>query len=202
MYTIDLSFCLSRREAHEAHVFREAVTGRAASRCGGCGLTGEGEIVCWGDSDYGILDAPSGGFSSISIGGDAGCALAGDGVVTCWGKSSPFAGAFEGQAPFRQVAVGYDMLCPLTVEGAVSCWGDDEFGGPWRLRGCSRRSTSVTGSRVGWIHPASSPAGAATTTGRRTPGPSDFRRSPLPAAGCAAWRPRPAGSCAGGTTTS
>ena len=137
---------------------------------GGCGLTDEGEIVCWGDSDYGILDAPSGVFSSISVGPSAGCALEADGVVTCWGQSSPFAGAFEGQPPFRQVAVGYTQLCALTVDGGVLCWGDDEFGETLAPAG------GFAAVDVGvWLSCGLDPSGVITCWGRDDYGQTDAR---------------------------
>lgn len=137
---------------------------------GGCGLTDEGEIVCWGYSEYGILDSPSGTFTSISVGGTAACALAADGVVTCWGGSSSFAGAFEGQPPFEQIAVGYPQLCALTAEGEVLCWGDDEFGetvapaGVFAAVDCSD-----------WLSCALDAAGALTCWGHNNYGQTDAR---------------------------
>jgi hypothetical protein len=92
-------------------------------RGGGALLDESGNIACWGISEYGELDAPSGAFSSVFTGDFHACALDGDGAAVCWGE-----GGFGYIQPppdvrFRTLAAGWQATCGITQKGALMCWG-------------------------------------------------------------------------------
>ena len=64
-----------------------------------CALDTNSEAVCWGRSDEGQTNAPSGRFTSISAGNRHTCGLRENGEIVCWGdneygQSSPPDGRF------------------------------------------------------------------------------------------------------------
>jgi hypothetical protein len=52
-----------------------------------CALTLAGEVRCWGDDEWAVLDAPPGHFTRLAVGRSHSCALREDGRVLCWGQS-------------------------------------------------------------------------------------------------------------------
>ncbi|MBD3241129.1 MAG: hypothetical protein GF331_11130, partial [Chitinivibrionales bacterium] len=52
-----------------------------------CGLTQEGEVLCWGWDIFGQLAAPSGEFLKITAGWNHTCGLRADRTIACWGKN-------------------------------------------------------------------------------------------------------------------
>lgn len=120
-----------------------------------CGITTSGGIWCWGDSDFGQLNAPNDvtNFESMSLGnGFHTCGVTTDDQIICWGLDT------NGQASppndgygYTEVYVGYQSTCGLRIDGEIECWGGDNseaglrvFGyGPYKSfvteRGFSRR---------------------------------------------------------------
>lgn len=55
----------------------------------GCGLTEDGQVLCWGDNDFGQLNVPADSrFSAIEAGAYHSCGIQTDGLVQCWGANS------------------------------------------------------------------------------------------------------------------
>ena len=117
-----------------------------------CGVTIEGNGVCWGSNVSGQLGTGSTSprrepvlvsaltnLRDISAGPDVSCAVTGDGGVYCWG-SNTFGqlgiGAVEASIPqpsgriqtyerFQSVAVGPGKACALATTGQAYCWGSN-----------------------------------------------------------------------------
>ena len=110
-----------------------------------CGVRTDGEMVCWGDPQYG--NTPAGQYLRVDIMDDRlrgyGCAVAVDASVVCWGGTSMtdhYAMFGELDAPvgeFVDVSVGGTFAegrlgaysCGLLTDGSARCWGDDRVGG-------------------------------------------------------------------------
>lgn len=113
-----------------------------------CGLTAQGQALCWGADLSGNLGrGTSGGlgfpdtvltatrFVSVSAGGYHSCALTSTGSAFCWGdnrngqlgngsttnRSTPVAVA--GGRSFVQITTGRFHSCGVTAAGQVYCWG-------------------------------------------------------------------------------
>lgn len=98
---------------------RVAISNRAT-----CGLRADtGAIVCWGEDDSGLLEAPSGSYRELVPNFLSMCAIrADDDEVVCWGTD-------WGQMPpagsrFAQLALGVLAGCGIRIEDrTVQCWG-------------------------------------------------------------------------------
>jgi len=55
-----------------------------------CALLVSGDIQCWGDDNFGVLDAPTAGapYKAISAGEVHACAIDKDDAIACWGLSN------------------------------------------------------------------------------------------------------------------
>jgi hypothetical protein len=98
-------------------VFTDVEVGQGFS----CGLRSDGQILCWGDNDYGQTAAPSGTFRALSAGHRAAGALRSDGTIACWGSGnqdvlSPHPGTFD------QIVAQSDYACALH-DTIPTCWG-------------------------------------------------------------------------------
>ena len=93
-----------------------------------CVITGAGDPVCWGGSNYyGQSDAPARKFSDISSGSNYACGILVNGDVECWGSNR--SGQTDSPAgKFTDIAAGGGFACAITTAGAVTCWGDDIVG--------------------------------------------------------------------------
>ena len=89
-----------------------------------CGLTREGNAVCWGDDGYGQAypEQPSGEYTQITAGERHTCALKSDGLVTCWGDDT-YAQSIAPTIPFEQISAGGYTTCGLKSDGHMACWG-------------------------------------------------------------------------------
>jgi alpha-tubulin suppressor-like RCC1 family protein len=85
--------------------FRQISCGRRHT----CGVTGDGQIYCWGYNNHGQL-----GIGSIG----------GDSHVPVQVSTSQV----SGEAYFIEVSAGEDYTCAITSEGALYCWGEDTNG--------------------------------------------------------------------------
>jgi hypothetical protein len=93
---------------------------------GGCGLTEDGEILCWG-KDFvqapdceanlavGMVCPPSGNFESLMVGGTSVCGVEADGRTRC---RRP-AGTVD--AHYSSVSGGWLHLCGVDASGALDC---------------------------------------------------------------------------------
>lgn len=102
-----------------------------------CGITLEGQPVCWGDNYYGQLNTPTVNAALVQI--DAGanqtCAVDTNAESICWGLNDNLQlDAPEGEK-FLQVDTGSLMTCGLKLDGEVTCWSDDERRYPRNLVG-------------------------------------------------------------------
>lgn len=118
----------------------------------GCALT-DGDVRCFGDSNFGRLGARSDGVIEVpdvvdvEVGYDHTCVLDTSGRVLCWGLAntsvlgSPEGGLVTCRAgelsapcrptptspralpPSRRLSVGDFRSCVITTEGTVLCWG-------------------------------------------------------------------------------
>lgn len=84
------------------HRFRNIVASRTASRPVTCGLTVEGQALCWGweSESLGRPDPDDGS------------------------RPEPIMGTLR----FRAVSVGFSHVCGVDASGAVYCWGDNRYG--------------------------------------------------------------------------
>ena len=98
-------------------------SGRTGTNVGVCGLTAQGQAVCWGI--YG--DQPEGAYTAIAGGSTHTCALTTQGRAVCWGWND------EGQldAPdgaYTAIAAGQYHTCAITAQGEAVCWGNNGAG--------------------------------------------------------------------------
>jgi alpha-tubulin suppressor-like RCC1 family protein len=126
------------------HAFTEIHVGLSST----CGLTTEGQALCWGEN-WGSTPEPvptSLRFASMSLRSRTACALTAEGEAYCWGSNR--AGAFgngerdpafdtyhavpEATATdlrFSMIATGGSHTCAIDRETeAVYCWGADASG--------------------------------------------------------------------------
>ncbi len=104
-----------------------------------CGVTVDGEIVCWGDNRRGQCDAPEEGtFTQVSAGGYHSCAMDLDGNVWCWGRTGGYDYSPSGQ--FAQISAGGYHTCGVLLQnGAATCWGEPQERGNRPPRGQYRQ---------------------------------------------------------------
>ncbi len=113
-----------------------------------CGVTTSGGIWCWGDDDFGKLNAPNDvlNFVSVSVGnGFHSCGVTDEDQIICWGLNT------NGQANppndgygFTQVYVGYQTTCGLRTDREIECWGGGDPDAPARIFGNGPYSAFVT----------------------------------------------------------
>lgn len=110
-----------------------------------CGLTPDGEVLCWGVS-WGASPRPLSGapaFERISLGNNHSCGLTAEGEAFCWGEndhgelgdgtteSTPFDGppvAVDTELRFTDIAAGGRHTCAIAADERVRCWGSDDVG--------------------------------------------------------------------------
>jgi serine/threonine protein kinase/alpha-tubulin suppressor-like RCC1 family protein len=132
-----------------AHTFRTVAIGTTHS----CGLTTNGEVLCWGRNLYGQLGDGSTQdrstpvrvestvrFVTLTVGWNHSCALDAVGQAYCWGQNAsgqlgdgttivravptPVAGG----GLFRAIAAGGSHTCALSTVGQAYCWGRNMAG--------------------------------------------------------------------------
>jgi alpha-tubulin suppressor-like RCC1 family protein len=132
----------------DAPTFTAVVAGSRHS----CGITGSGDLYCWGRNDQGQLGdsgttertLPSGvggglKWRTVSIGGSHSCGITTDGATYCWGSSTAgqlgsdtlgtLSTPYRIQAPsFVKIASGNDHTCAITTDGRMFCWGENLHG--------------------------------------------------------------------------
>ncbi len=84
------------------------------------------QLTCWGVDEGGVLDPPTGRYTSVSCGeGPTCCAISEAGDLACWGADNY--GLLEDEppeAPWAEVSFGIEALCGITREGVTHCWGN------------------------------------------------------------------------------
>src|SRR5262249_24924671 len=97
-----------------------------------CALAEDGHIECWGENDFGQINAPTGNdFVKVAGGYVHTCALRANGTVTCWGPTNsmyPAENVGQTVAPpgtFKSVSSGVSAShnCALSSDGTPTCWG-------------------------------------------------------------------------------
>lgn len=114
-----------------------ALTAIAAGETHACGITIDGQAVCWGDNYYGQQNVPSisGFLVQIDAGANQTCALDTNGAATCWGLNSNGQLEPPEDASFLQVDTAGVMSCGLLTNREVVCWTDDDRRFPQKLVG-------------------------------------------------------------------
>ncbi len=107
-----------------------------------CAIRTGGQVVCWGDNEYGQLGPEEHGpgkFSAtwqpvagvtdaiqISSGYSLTCAIRTGGQVVCWGEGTGGVPTpVEGLDDAVQVSSGTRYMCAIRTSGQVECWGAD-----------------------------------------------------------------------------
>jgi hypothetical protein len=121
---------------------------------GGCGVTPNHDLVCWGSFDPtyypGSPPVPTGKFVSVKVTGEFACAVREGGALACWGtdlvSESPPEGTFRQVVPpwalrtdgsltswnhlpvppdlFRQITGSPTLGCGLRTDDKVACWNE------------------------------------------------------------------------------
>ena len=86
-----------------------------------CGLRTNGNVECWGSSDYNQAESKDGPFVAIGAGEVHSCALRARGDIICWGYSGSSTSAPGGS--FKSMSVGSNHGCALREDGTAVCWG-------------------------------------------------------------------------------
>ena len=89
-----------------------------------CGIMQDKSPVCWGAEPRGQIDAPSGAFTAVAVGGRHLCAIRTDKTISCWGDDN-FGQADAPNGKYHAIAAGYDHSCAIHENLTVVCWGGD-----------------------------------------------------------------------------
>ncbi len=174
--------------------FKQLSAGPAAHTCG---VTRDGETLCWGYNSKGQIGDGTAGedeyrtqptevagnteFAVVYAGTFVTCALTGEGAAYCWGSNSmgslgdgsgedrSMPGPVSGSVSFRALSVS-GHVCGVTEEGNAYCWGSNDYGqlGIGHRATATEPTTLATSERF-----ASLAAGGAHTCGV-TPGGALF----------------------------
>ena len=149
-----------------------------------CGITPDGDAVCWGDTRNGRSSPPDQTFStdSINAGKDHTCAITPDGAPACWGSNQNGQSTPPSGETLTALSAGGSHTCGLRSDGSVACWGSNANGqstpptsgvftsvSAGDTHTCALRNDGVT---VCWGNNAAGQAAPPATTPRATPSPT------------------------------
>ena len=89
-----------------------------------CGLLSDQTIECWGNNDFGQLDAPNGQYTSVTSGDGHACGLRVDQTIRCWGVNS-FGEIEVPTGVYTDVSAGRSHTCGLRTDKSITCWGSN-----------------------------------------------------------------------------
>jgi alpha-tubulin suppressor-like RCC1 family protein len=85
-----------------------------------CGLTVEGDLVCWGDT--GLKPSGKGPYQQVQMGDDFICAQGTDGAVECQKRAETFVEVFAADLQITQFDCAKETCCGVSEDGTVHCW--------------------------------------------------------------------------------
>ena len=98
-----------------------------------CLAAGNGQVMCWGNNQFGQATPPSGAFTSVTLGTWHSCALGADRSVACWGASSdglqPLPPDVTAAGSVRQVSAGAAHDCALKPDADAELLGVEQLRG-------------------------------------------------------------------------
>jgi hypothetical protein len=88
-----------------------------------CAITTTRAVVCWGNGEAAVGQAPTGRFSAVSAGDGFACAIRfRNEMVACWDGSGSSAGLDPPRIRFTAVSVGSTANCGITYAESIECW--------------------------------------------------------------------------------
>lgn len=127
----------------------------AVARRFACGLTMNGEVLCWGANDFGQLGrgmkspfeatpaivGGGHGFQSLAVGSIHACGIDGSMAAWCWGRNQdgelglgsvggdfPMPQLVSGGHAFLELSAGWAFVCGVDDAGNGQCWGQNQMG--------------------------------------------------------------------------
>lgn len=128
----------------------------AAADAHTCGLDTDGQVLCWGDNDYGqlgvgdgasseetpaeIIEVISSDWNSLSSNHEHSCVVSEDERLFCWGRGAQGQLGIDGMddrgLPIQEhssgqwirVSTGHDHSCAISDDGRWKCWGQRPIG--------------------------------------------------------------------------
>lgn len=93
-----------------------------------CAIAENNELVCWGNDEYDIPDAPSGQFFEVSASFWYACATDLNGFPHCWGLPDRHRDLDVGQTsppavPLHGISTGAWQACGIDEADQLVCWG-------------------------------------------------------------------------------
>ena len=93
-----------------------------------CGLTADGQVLCWGERPQEEAPPAAGGWTQLSLFGKVGCVGDVVGVVECWwNQHNDGADQHLRQPPdepLHKISVGAWLACGFNDDAELSCWGE------------------------------------------------------------------------------
>ena len=94
-----------------------------------CAVLVGGNLRCWGQDGFGLLNAPTAGapYKSISMGIAHACAINTNDEIECWGVTSNNR-LIAPAGQYSQLSLASQQACALDFNGAIACWGSNDQG--------------------------------------------------------------------------
>ncbi|WP_419947373.1 cell wall-binding repeat-containing protein [Candidatus Poriferisodalis sp.] len=108
-----------RAEGSQAHgVFRALSSGGGHA----CGVSATSDVYCWGNNEFGQLEAPRIPFDHVDAGWGHTCAASPDDTARCWGNDE-HGQIVAPEGELRSISSGVAHSCALDRDGRARCWG-------------------------------------------------------------------------------